>query len=413
MSQIVTRTLSCGTPAIIEPIPGVRSCALTWLVPAGAAHDPADRLGLSALWAELLLRGCGNMDSRAHADACDAIGMSRSVETGPMFLRVGATMLGDRLFDALPLVTDMVLRPRFEPESLDPARELALMAIEALKDEPQERAMLLARSRHLPPPFDRSVLGTEEGLNAATNEDVRAQWKARAVPRGSILAIAGAVDPDRTLRELDRLLGGWSGERAEPAIGPAPARAYAHEPDESSQVQVLVLEDAPPDPEPASILERVATHALSGGMSGRLFTEVREKRGLCYAVSASYSADKRLGTRTAYVGTTPERAQESLDVLRQELARIASPAGAVTPDEFRRAIVGMKSGVIFSGESTGARASALAADFYRRGRARSLAEIAAEIDRVTLDMVNAHLTSRVRGGQTIQTLGPTALTPSV
>jgi predicted Zn-dependent peptidase len=413
MPDIVTRSFTCGMPVIIEPIPGVRSCALTWLIPAGAAHDPADRLGLSALWAELLLRGCADMDSRAHADACDAIGMTRSVETGPLFLRIGATMLGDRLFDALPLVTDMVLRPRFEPDSLDPARELALMAIEALKDDPQERAMLLARSRHLPPPFDRSVLGTEEGLAATTNDDVRAHWSTRAVPRGSILAIAGAVDPDPTLSAMDRLLGAWTGERAEPAIGPVPARVYAHEPDESSQVQILVLEEAPADPHPSSMPERVATHALSGGMSGRLFTEVREKRGLCYAVSASYSADKRLGTRTAYVGTTPERAQESLDVLRAELARLTSPAGAVTPDEFRRAIVGMKSSVIFSGESTGARASALAADYHRRGRARSLAEIASEIDRVTLDQVNAHLATRAGAAQTIQTLGPTALNPAL
>lgn len=411
MASIVTRTLSCGMPVIIEPMSGVRSCALTWLVPAGAAHDPEDRLGLSAVWAELLLRGAGDLDSRAHADACDTIGMSRSAESGPLFMRISATLLGDRLLDGLPLIVDMVRRPRFDPDSLDPARDLALMAIESLKDEPQERCSLLARSRHHRAPLNRSILGTVEGLGAITQADVLNEWTVRAVPNGSILGIAGAVDPDRTIDALERLLSGWSGARPEPVLGPVPARGYAHEPDDSSQVQILLLTDGPADPHEDSLRQRVIANVLSGGMSGRLFTEVREKRGLCYSVSASYGADKRHGTVVAYVGTTPERAQESLDVLSAEMDRISSPAGAITPDEYRRAIVGMKSDVVFSGESTGARAAAVVGDYYRRGRARTLTEIAAEIDRLTLPDVNTYLARRQKGLSTIQTLGPTALTP--
>ena len=151
-------------------------------------------------------------------------------------------------------------------------------------------------------------------------------------------------------------------------------------------------------------------NVLSGGMSGRLFTEVREKRGLCYSVSAGYRAERDFGAVTAYVGTTPERAQESLDVLTQELQRIHTPAGAITQEEFQRAVIGSKSRLIFSGESTGARAAALAADQHRVGRPRSLGELAEEIDRVTLDQVNNYLTRRSLGTPTIQTLGPAELT---
>lgn len=411
MGEIVTRELGCGMPLVVEPMTGVKSVGLSWWIPAGAAHDPADRLGLSALWAELLLRGAGDLDSRGHADACDRLGVSRSVDSGSIFLKVSATMLGERLADALPLIVDMVRRPRFEPDSLEPARELGLMALEALKDDPQERASLLLRQRHYPAPLNRSTLGTVEGLQACTQEDVVKGWQERAVPRGSILAIAGAIDADDVARRLDGLLAGWSGTRAEPTTGGRPARGYAHETDASNQVQVLLAADAPADPHPDSLAERVAVNVLSGGMSGRLFTEVREKRGLCYAVSAGYGADKSFGTLSAYVGTTPERAQESLTVLHAELERICDPAGAITEDEFRRAIVGMKSQVVFSGESTSARAGALAGDLYRRGRARSLAEIAAEIDGATLDGVNAYLARRKLGSVTVQTLGPVALTP--
>src|SRR6185503_155644 len=109
--------------------------------------------------------------------------------------------------------------------------------------------------------------------------------------------------------------------------------------------------------------------------------------------------------------STPERAQESLDVLHAELERINTPDGRITPDEFWRAVVGMKSRLVFSGESTSARAGSLAADYHRLGRARSLDEMAGEIDRVTLDQVNAYLAGRELGRLTVQTLGPAALRP--
>jgi predicted Zn-dependent peptidase len=142
-------------------------------------------------------------------------------------------------------------------------------------------------------------------------------------------------------------------------------------------------------------------------MSGRLFTEVREKRGLCYSVSAGYSSGREFGSVTGYVGTTPERAQESLSVLLAEMDRINR--SGIEESELRRAVIGMKSRLVFSGESTGARAAALASDQHRLGRPRSLAELADEIDRVTLEQVNNYLRSRTMGRVTIQTLGPVAL----
>ena len=242
------------------------------------------------------------------------------------------------------------------------------------------------------------------------------QWARMARPRASVLSIAGAVGGDGGARaigeRLDTLLAGWSGDTPEPALGPATARGYAHELDRTNQVQIVVMHDAPPEcarppgqPDEA-MLERAAVSVLSGGMSGRLFSEVREKRGLCYSVSAAYRGDRRFGAVTAYVGTTPERAAESLRVLIDQLERLATPEGRVTKDEFDRAIVGMKSSAVFSGESTGARAGALAQDQRRLGRPRSLGEIVRAIDALTLDQLNAYLASRRLGTLTIQTLGP-------
>ena len=186
-------------------------------------------------------------------------------------------------------------------------------------------------------------------------------------------------------------------------------RAYHHEQDETNQVHIALAYDAPAESDPDCWPERVTTAILSGGMSCRLFTEVREKRSLCYSVYASYAGSQKYGRATAYVGTTPERAQESLDVLTDQLERINTPEGKVTQSEFDRAVVGLKSRLVMSGESTSARAGALARDHFKLGKARTLADLTAELEAITLDKLNDYLSRRSLGTTTISTLGPAAL----
>ncbi len=406
---IAIHTLSCGLPLITEVMPGVQSAAISWLLPAGTSTEPPDRLGISAMWSELLMRGAGGLDSRASADVFDRLGASRSAGAGNYHMTLGSTTLGSRIERLMPLLVDIVLNPRFDESAVEPTRDLALQALESIKDDPSQLAGLEAKRRHFAPPHNRSPRGTLEGLTQTTREDLVKGWNLRARPRGSILAIAGAIDPASIIRTLDRLLEGWEGSFETPRAAGTPERGYAHLTDQTNQVQILVLHDAPREPDDDSLLEKIVVNVLSGGMAGRLFTEVREKRGLCYSVSAGYGGGRDFGALQAYVGTTPERAQQSLEVLTQELLRIN--AGDVTPEEFQRAVIGMKSRLVFSGESTGARAGALAADFFRLDRARSLADHAAQLDAVTLEQVNTYCRRRKLGTWTIQTLGPNALTP--
>jgi predicted Zn-dependent peptidase len=409
MNRIVTRMLDCGMPLIVEVMSGVKSAGLTWLVPAGTATEPEKLLGIGSIWSEMIMRGAGDRSSREHADALDRLGVARSTDVATYHLRVSATMLGTRMLEALPLITDMVLRPRFEEEALGPAKDLALQAIESLKDDPYERCVVAAKARHFASPLNRSTLGTVEGIESITRRDVVEGWAQRARPGGAIMAAAGAVDPDALASRLNELFQGWSGSGPEFSASGKPVRGYGHETDDTNQVQIVVVHDAPAERDAGSMLEKVAINVLSGGMSGRLFTEVREKRGLCYSVSSGYSSGRDYGVVTGYVGTTPERAQQSLDVLMEELERVNKPEGAVTRSEFDRAIVGMKSRLVFSGESTGARAASLAYDVHRLGRARGLDELAGEIDAVTLDALNGYLAKRKLGVVTIQTLGPAGL----
>ncbi len=409
MSILSTR-LSCGIPLIVERMPSVKSGAIAWLLPVGAAYDPLDRQGLATMLSELIFRGAGSLDSRAQADAMDAIGLSRSSSTGMVYIRLSATCIGRDLPRALELLTDIVRRPRFEDASIEPTRELALQSLAGLRDDPAHFASTILTERHNTVPYNRTGLGDEDGLNAITRDDIVNAWARSVRPESSIIAVAGDTDSEAIEQQLDEALSDWQGTHPEPALTTNPFRGSTHhQTEDSSQVHIYAAHEAPPENSDDAILERLTLAVLSGGSSSRLFSEVREKRGLCYSVSASYSSDKHFGRVVAYVGTTPERAQQSLDVLSDQLALINGPTGKVTQEELDRAVVGFKSSLVFSGESTGARAISLALDQHRLGRPRSLEEMSAQIDRVTLDQVNEYLARRVIGPVTLVTLGPAEL----
>lgn len=409
MNSISVRKLDCGMGLVVEQMNNVRSASMSWLTPAGCISDPDELEGITPLLEEMLLRGSAERSSREEADLFDRLGASRDVEAGTYTMRFDATCMGERMGDVLAPMVDMVVRPRLDEEGLEPSRELCLAAIASLKDDPQQRASLLARERHHPKPINRTGMGTEAGLGACSRNDLVLHWARFAKPAQSILAIAGNVNVDVLERQLNKLLVGWNGAAPEVKTEANAPRGYAHEPDPSSQVQIIVAYDAPAESDSKSTLEKFAVSVLSGGMSGRLFSEVREKRGLCYSVGAAYRGDKTFGGVSAYVGTTPERSQESLDVLLSELSRITTADGKVSPEEFHRAKVGLKSSLVFSGESTAARAATLAADVRRLGKPRSLEDAASEIENVTLDQLNAYLATRTLGKMTIQTLGASAL----
>lgn len=409
LNNIGVHTCANGLVVVTEPMSGVESAALRWLVPAGAVFEDIHNLGCSSVCAEMLMRGAGKLDSKSQANAFDRVGALRDLSNSIRYINLSTSLIGNRLTDALPLIADIIRCPLLSEDSFTPARELALQAVASLADDPHQRTALAARKRHLPAPYNRDTMGTQEGIESLTHDGLVSWWNTHAKPTGSVISIAGNFDHQRAIEDIESLTSEWTGRVDQPISTVVPTRGYAHIIDESNQVQIMIVHDGPDITHADNMLEKLTIAVLSGGMSGRLFTEVREKRGLCYSVSAAYRADKDRGVVTNYVGTTPERAQESLDVLMSEINRIGE--GNVTQEELDRAKTGFKSKLIFSGESTGARASAIAADMLNLGRARTLDEILNKVHSVSLEELNAYLKRRDIGKVTIQTLGPSALTP--
>ncbi len=391
---------------LAEPVAGAQSLATSLLTPAGVAAEPEDRQGVSTMAAEMICRGAGELSAREHSDALDRLGVQRSTQVETDHVRLSATMLGEKLDEALPLLADMVVRPTLGDEAFGPSRDLSLQSLEALRDEPQQQVMLTLRARHDPPPFGRSPMGRRDDLLAMTRDDVARFWSGAAVPAGSIIAFAGRFDWDHLRQRVEQAFDPWRGEASPVEPAGDPTRGYEHLEQDTTQVHIGLAFDAPPEPHEHSILQRAAVAVLSGGMSGRLFTQVREKRGLCYAVHAAYRGQRDRGTVWSYAGTTAPRAQETLDVLAAELRAVTR---GVDASEFQRAIVGMKSRLVMQGESTAARAAAIANDQHRLGRPRTLDELADRVDAITIERLNAYLAEHPPGAMTVVTLGPAPL----
>jgi len=399
-------TLPNGLVVLAEPVAGAGSLAMRLQLPCGIKHEPGQRQGIGSILSEMMLRGAGGLSGRAHSDALDRLGVQRSTDAATHHLHLGATMIGANLRDALPLLLDAAVRPNLDATALEPARDLAIQALDGLDDEPQQRALLELRQRFHPEPLGRSGFGVREHLQAVTLDDVRGFGAAGLKPGGAVLAFAGAFEWEALRDQVAELTADCTRDGPpDPALTDAP-RGYHHVPSASQQVHIALACDAPPEGDERNVLQAAAVAVLSGGMSGRLFTEVREKRGLCYSVFASYAAQRDRGAVSAYAGTTTPRAQQTLDVMLAELRRLRR---GVAAGEFARAIVGMKSRLVMSGESTSARAAAIAGDHYHVGRPRSLDELAARVDAVTLDALNAFVAEQVLDDFTVVTIGSGAL----
>ena len=413
MSAIHTETLANGLCVAIERIPGMSTVSLCWLVPVGTAGDAPEQEGATTLLSELILRGAGTRDSRTWSDALDALGCERRTTANPFHTLLTATLMGNRLADAFPLLADAILRPRLDPEHLDPVQKLALQALDGLSDDPQHLVMLRLAQRFLPAPYNRTGYGTHQGLRGATMSSLRSSWAARAVPTGSILVIAGAVEPSIAMGVIRRSLDAWTGGTQEPSVVSAAIGGSDHLVQDSSQTHLAIALPAPVDADPDSNALRLASMVLGGESSSRLFTEVREKRGLCYSVGASVSLGRDRGMLQVYAGSTPERAGQTLACIRGELERFG---GGISADEFERARTGLKARVVMQGESAAARASSVAGDLFRMKRARTLDDMATAFDALTLDRVNAAITRHWGRGWTdrmvLASIGPAPLEPS-
>ncbi len=406
--EFFTHEFDNGLTLVAQRMPQVSSVALTWALPVGAACDPQGAAGSAAVASNWLFRGAAQRDTRALNDALDALGCQHSESVRSAHLILAAALLGKNLPAAIALYADVLRRAHLADECFPPCRDLAQQALEGLADEPMRLANLLIREKFYPMPLGRNPLGEAASLEALTAANLREHLGRCLGPGGSILAVAGSFDVSELQATVEEHFGDWRGDSpAAPALT-GPAGGTTHVAKDTAQVQIALAYAAPVVGHPAYYPARMGQMVLSGGMSSRLFTEVREKRGLVYAVMARHDSLKEHAGVFVYAGTTPAHAAETLQVTVGELRKLSEGIG---DDELDRARAQLKSAVVMQGESTSARSGALASDWYHLRRLRSLSEISRAIDAVTTEDVVACARAWPPDDLTVLTLGPQPVAP--
>ena len=402
-TMIRNHRLSNGLTLVSEAIPDVRSASFHILIPAGAANEPAEKPGITAMLENVSYRGAGDRDARQLSDALDGLGVQRGGHADVEATVFGGSLLADDLEKALEIYADIVLRPTIPPDQVEGSRQLAIQRLESVKDNPTQRLFIDLLSVYFPGSYGRSSLGTRAGLDSVTADALREDHHRRCVPDGAILSVAGRFDWDKLVGTVERLFGDWTGSEMMPPPPDPSGKRYHHVQEQSAQEQIGLAWADVPSNHPEYYDARIAVQVLSGGMGARLFTEVREKRGLVYSVAAFPRAVRGAAMIIAYAGTTPERRQECIDVLLHELKRL--PEG-VSEEELLRARTGLLSSLVMQGESCSARAGAIVRDQFMLGRVRSLDEVREAIEKVTTSSVRDHLVAHPPRDFTVVTLGP-------
>ena len=404
--EIFHETFPNGLTLLAERMKQVRSAALNFLVPAGCAYDPPQHLGIASVLSDLIIRGAGERNSRELTLALDNLGLDRDESVGSLHLRFWGATLARNLSAALEIYADILRRPHLPDDQIDAVKALAFQELQSIEDEPKQKVLIELRRRHYPAPLGQDRRGNREGIESLSAVDIRSHYRQLFQPRGSILSVAGNIDWKKLRDQVARLFGDWKGD-PEPTLTLGPLLTpHDHIEKDTTQTQIGIAYPTVPIGHEDYYAAQGAVNVLSGGMSARLFTEVREKRGLCYAVWASYQTFKDRASVVCYAGSTNERAQETLDVTLQELKRLQE---GIELEEVVRVKAGLKSSLIMQEESTSARAGTLASDWYYLGRVRGIDEIQSAIDSLSPQGITEHLRRYPPQDFTIVTLGPKPL----
>lgn len=408
--RIHSHRFSNGLVLVAEPMAWLDSAAFTLLVPAGCAHDPPNRSGLTSFTCEMVLRGAGKRDNRRLIQDLDNLGVEWSESVSAARTSFSGAALSDNLPKALEIFADVVRDPHLPPEQLEAGRMAMLQELRAIEDEPAQKVMIEVQRHHYPDPWGRPSQGDQEAVEATTIDEIRRQFERYYRPNSAILGVAGRFAWESLKDTVEALLGDWKPRPSAEITDGRPGKKLDHLHYETKQTHIGIAYDSVPYRDPEYFQAWGAVGVLGSGMSSRLFTEVRERRGLCYHVDASYHSLLDRGGVFCYAGTSAERAQETLDVTLSVLGGLSAGVEASELDRLKARI---KSGLIMQQESSTARSSMIAVDWYHLGRVRTLDEVGGLVDGLSCQSINAYLAEHPPRDFTIVTLGPRPLEVSV
>ena len=402
--------LANGMRIAVEPMPGLHSASIGLYVTAGGRHERLEQNGIAHFLEHMAFKGTPTRTAQAIAEEIEDVGGYINAYTGKEMTAYYARVLAADVELALDLLADILLNPLFAEPDIEVERGVILQEIGQALDTPDDIIFdWLQETAYPDQPFGRTILGPSERVAGFGRQDFATFVGEHYGPDQIILAAAGAVDPERILRRAEQLFGA---RPRGPRLVVPPARFAAGEYRETrdlEQVHVALGFEAPAVRDDAAYAAQLYSVALGGGMSSRLFQELRERRGLCYTIFTQAGAYADTGLLTLYAGTGAEQIRELAEVTMDELRRAAE---GLTDAEIARARAQMKAGLLMGLENPSARAERLARMLAVWDRVPEMEEIIARIEAVTPADLRA-FGERLAGGAgpALALLGPVNAAP--
>ncbi len=366
-ATLVHETLDNGVEFAADVLPSRRTVALCFRMLTGLVDEPDDLLGIGSIVEQTLSKGTENYTGQSLADAFDRLGAQWGSASGRQSTLVRVLCLPEFVSDVIELVAEMLCRPKFPDDACHVAVELAQQELKHLEDEPGDLLRVMVQRLTLGPILGRHPGGTAESLAAISPDAMRTHWQ-RTFHAGRLqVSAAGPVDTALITRQLAACFAGFGDAapagRDEVAFDFTPAREHRHKDLEQQYIGITLPGVSKGHDDYA--VESVLLGVLSGGMSGRLFTEVREKQGLVYWVGAWHEQPRGKGIIHLGASTTPERCERTHETLLRELRRLGED---LTEQEVTRARDGLIAQFETEADLTRAHASSLSDDLFHFGR---------------------------------------------
>ena len=409
---VQTHHLKNGFRIVTENMPGLKSASVGIWVNAGGRHERIEQNGIAHFLEHMAFKGTSRRNSVQIAEAIEDVGGYINAYTSREMTAYYARVLAGDVALALDVVSDIVLNPIFDPAEIEVERGVILSEIGQALDTPDDIIFDWLQEVSYPDqPLGRSILGPEERVANFKKWDLSTFVSENYGANQMILAAAGAVDHDKIVLQCEEIFGDLVARKQSPVLPGHFQGGEIRQVKDLEQAHFALAFESPNYKNPDIYTAQVFATAFGGGMSSRLFQEIREKRGLCYSIFASAGAYCDTGTLTMYAGTSGDKVAELANITMDELKRAADDMSEV---EVARARSQMKAGLLMGLESPSSRAERLARMVAIWDRIPSLDEVVVQIDGVTTETVRNFAGLMSAGAPAAMALyGPVADAPAV
>lgn len=398
-------TLPNGFRIVTEHMPGLQSASVGVWVSAGGRHERLEQNGIAHFLEHMAFKGTQRRTALQIAEEIENVGGYINAYTSREVTAYYTRVLKDDVTLALDVIADILMNPVFEAREIEIERGVILQEIGQSLDTPDDVVFDWLQEAAFPDqPIGRTILGPSEKVSGFAREDLQGFVGEHYGPEQMILSAAGAVDHDAIVRLAEDLFGGMKSRPTQVAENGRFVSGERREVKALEQAHFAMAFEAPGYRSDEFYMAQIFSTAFGGGMSSRLFQEIREKRGLCYTIFSQIGSYSDTGLMTIYSGTSGEEIAGLADISIDELKRAADDMSA---DEIERARTQMKAGLLMGLESPSSRAERLARVLGIWGRVPDISETVEKIEAVDVENVRRFAASLASAGNVAMALyGP-------